>query len=329
MAEMSSEGGDVLGSDVLGGDVLAQHLITIVEQRLQKLVKSAKEAHAERSVDAVHELRVASRRLRAFVLTFRDEIGRKTRSRLEKRLRRVTKAVGALRDLDVLAALVQQRSASASTELERASLEHLLELLDERRLLAAPRAEKRLRKLDLDALSALVRSAAREVVDGLAAEEGQREYARTLLERRILAAAEQEPPRDGADHSEEPYSEQSYSEQSYSEQLHQLRLALKQLRYSLELLEPVLGAPFAALYARAESLQELLGKHHDLTVLGAIIAEQSDDLARKNRPTLAAGLQLADRALRAERQALLQRFLSRGFQCDWWLSELSRALEQA
>jgi CHAD domain-containing protein len=311
---------DVSSTD---GGALAKHLSTLIEQRLQKLVKSAKESHAERSVDAVHELRVASRRLRAFVLGFSDAIGRKTRSRLEKRLRRVTKSVAALRDLDVLVELVQQRSAGASSELERASLEHLLESLDERRSAVAPKAERRLRKLDLDALSELVRRAASELVAGLEPEESQRAYARALLERLIHAAAEQEPPRDGAEHPEP-----LLSEPLLSEQLHQLRLALKQLRYSLELLEPVLGEPFAEMYARAESLQELLGRHHDLTVLGALIVEQSDELARKDRPTLAAGLQLAASALGAERQAVLERFLSRGFQTDWWLKELSRALEQ-
>ncbi|MEY4548847.1 MAG: hypothetical protein RL685_5042 [Pseudomonadota bacterium] len=300
------------------GEALAEHLSTLVEQRLQKLVRSATEPQAERSVDTVHELRVASRRLRAFVLTFSDAIGRKTRSRLEKKLRRVTKSVAALRDLDVLSALVQQRSAGASSDVERAALEHLLEALAERRSVAAPKAAKRLRELDLDALSALVRSAAREVVGGLSPEEGQRVYARALLERLILAAAEQEPPRDGAEHAE----------QLHAEQLHQLRLALKQLRYALEFLEPVLGAQFLTLYARAETLQERLGTHHDLTVLGALLAERGDELARKNRPTLAAGLQLADSALKAERQLVLERFQSRGFQRDWWLGELSLALSQ-
>ncbi|MEY2931903.1 MAG: hypothetical protein RL033_2652 [Pseudomonadota bacterium] len=295
------------------GGALAEHLGTLVEQRLQKLVRSAKEPHAERSVDTVHELRVASRRLRAFVLTFSEAIGRKPRARLEKKLRRVTKSVAALRDLDVLAALVQERSAAASSDLERAALEHLLESLAERRAAAAPRAAKRLRELDLDALSELVRSAAREVVGGLSPEEGQPAYARALLERLVLAAAEQEPPRDGAEHAE---------------QLHQLRLALKQVRYTLELLEPVLGAQFVTLYARAETLQERLGTHHDLTVLGALIAERREELAHRDRPTLAAGLQLADSALKAERQAVLERFQSRGFQRDWWLAELSLALAQ-
>jgi CHAD domain-containing protein len=292
--------------------LLAAHLSRILEQRLQKLVKSVKASYVERSVDTVHDLRVASRRLRAFGITFGDGLGDKARARLEKQLKRLTKVVGGLRDLDVLVALLEQRAAAAMSDLERASLEHLLETLDERRSLAAARAETRLRKLDLDALSELVRSAGREVLAGLAPEAAQRAYARTLLERLILAAAEQEPPRDGVEHAE---------------QLHALRIAIKQLRYALEFLEPVLGGHFATLYARAEALQELLGMHHDFTVLGQIVMERSQHLAVRSRPALAVGLQRAGAALLVERQAVLARFESRGFERDWWREQLSLALE--
>ena len=291
---------------------LARHLRTIIEQRLQKLINSLRDSYVERSVETVHDLRVASRRLRAFGVTFSDGLGQKTRSRLEKKLKRLTKTVAALRDLDVLVALVETRTARATSDLERASLEHLLETLDERRSRAAARAETRLQKLDAEALSALVRRAAREVIAGLLPDEGQRAYARDLLQRLILDAAEQEPPRDGAEHSE---------------QLHRLRIAIKELRYALEFFEPVLGAHFGSLYARAEALQELLGTHHDLTVLGEIVVQRGDDLARRNRPALSAGLQLAGAALMAERQAVLERFRARGFERDWWQNELKVALE--
>src|SRR6187397_2446234 len=90
-----------------GNESLAAHLSARVEQRLQTLSKSLRESYTERSIDTVHDLRVASRRLRAFVLVFRDVLGEKAHARLEKKLKRVTKAVGALRDLDVLIGLVE------------------------------------------------------------------------------------------------------------------------------------------------------------------------------------------------------------------------------
>ena len=292
---------------------LATHLSAGVEHRLQKLVKSLKDSYGERSVDTVHDLRVASRRLRAFGVTFSDVLGQKTCSRLERKLKRVTRAVGALRDLDVLIALADQRRIGAASDLERAALEHLLETLEERRCVAATKAETRLQELDTGALCRLVRRAARDVIAGLLPEDDQRAHARALLERMIFDAAEQEPPQDGAEHAE---------------QLHLLRIAIKEIRYALEFFEPVLGAHFGILYARAEALQELLGTHHDLMVLGEIVAERGDELARRNRPALAAGLQLTGAALAADRRAVLERFRGRGFDRDWWRKELQLAFER-
>lgn len=292
--------------------LLARHLSSGIEQRLQGLVKALEDSLGERSVDTVHDLRVASRRLRAFGVTFSELLGPKTRSRLEGTLKRVTKAVGALRDLDVLVALLEERSAGAASELERAALEHLLETLDQRRSMVETKAAARLRELDTGELCRLVRRALRDVIAGLLPDEGERAYARTVLERLILDAAVQEPPRDGAEHAE---------------QLHRLRIDVKELRYAFELFEPVLGAHFGILHQRAASLQELLGTHHDLTVLGETLVERREQLAHRNRPALSAGLQLAGAALMAERRALVERFQSTGFDPDWWREKLNQALQ--
>jgi len=294
------------------GGPLAAHLSTRVEQRLQKLSKSVQKSYTERSIDTVHELRVASRRLRAFVLVFKDVLGEKVQARLEKELKRVTKAVGALRDLDVLVGLVEGRLARADSELERAAIEHLLEHLEQRRSEVATASEARLKDLDTGGLSRRVRRAARDVIAGLSPADAQRAYARTLLEGLILDAAQRELPAAGAE---------------LAEQLHRLRIDIKEIRYALELFEPLLGEHFGPLYERATALQELLGTHHDLTVLGEIETERAADLAHRNRATLSAGLQLAGAALAAEQQAVLVRFQERGFDSNWWRDELKQALE--
>jgi hypothetical protein len=74
-------------------------------------------------------------------------------------------------------------------------------------------------------------------------------------------------------------------------------------------------------------LQELLGTHHDLTVLGELMTELAADLARKHRLALSAGLQSAGAALAADQQAVLLRYQQTGFDAGWWRDELKRALE--
>src|SRR5690606_5306825 len=103
-----------------------------------------KQARRARGVEAVHDLRVASRRLRGFGVTFEAWLPAKTRRRLEKRLKRGTRGAGPLRDLDVQLELLKARRVAASVELEQAALEHLLEQLEARRERCLRRAERRL-----------------------------------------------------------------------------------------------------------------------------------------------------------------------------------------
>lgn len=290
---------------------LADHLSAVVERRLAQLIQSLAASHEPHSTETVHDLRVASRRLRAFGVTFGGLMGDKLSRRLEKKLRRVTRAAGGLRDLDVQVGLLEERVAVASNELERACLEHLLERLDDGRAAVAARAEKRLHKLDQDALSRLVTRAGSAVTEGLPTVEGQRDYARTLLQRLITSAAE---PMLDTERAEDP------------ERLHRLRIQCKEIRYALEFFEPLLGSHFQLLEERATRLQDLLGKVHDLITLEELLAEHAGQLERKGRHTLRAGAEHAVEALRAQRAVLVERFHVRGFDPDGWRAALDEAL---
>ena len=110
-----------------------------------------------------------------------------------------------------------------------------------------------------------------------------------------------------------------------SERLHRLRIDLKELRYALELFEPVLGSRYSALYERAAELQEVLGAYHDLVTLAEVIGERSEVLRSRRRGVLARGLCAVAEALSAEREAVLARFLKQGFDVDAWRDTLRRA----
>jgi CHAD domain-containing protein len=279
-----------------------QHLRSILHKRLDQLAEALQHARRSQDVEAVHDLRVASRRLRAFGVTFRELIPDKTRRRLEKKLKRVARAVGPLRDLDVQLELVAGRLGALSSELDRAALEHLLEHLELRRTQGMRRAERRLEAVELDAISRLLNRAARAVIDGLSERDAEA-YALSLLEELLADATEQVPP---ADSPEDP------------EKLHRLRIDIKELRYALELFEPLLGASFEALHARAVALQEVLGAYHDLVTLAEVVGERSAELRRRKRDALARGLDSAFEALTAERSAVLARFRQQGFDPAGW-----------
>jgi CHAD domain-containing protein len=287
---------------------LDRHLRSLLDKRLDQLADALQGSRRAPGVESVHDLRVASRRLRAFAGTFRDLLGDEMRRRLEKKLKRVTRAVGALRDLDVQLELLERRLVATSQELDRAALEHLLEHLALPRMKAVRRAERRLDRLDVQAISRQVRRALRAVMSGLS-DRAPEAYALSMLEGLVAAAADQMPPPGSA---EDP------------ERLHRLRIDLKQLRYALELFEPVLGSKFQVLHARATTLQEVLGAYHDLVTLTEVVGERRAELRTRQRDALVRGLDAVAAALSAEREMVLSRFGPQGFDADGWRDTLQQ-----
>lgn len=292
---------------------LGTHLGSMIDGRLHKLGRSLKAAYAERSVDAVHDLRVVSRRLRAFGVTFEDVLASKRRRQLRDSLRRVAKAVGAVRDRDVQIALIADRAQHSSHALERAGADYLLELFHARRARSASKAKKRLAHLDVDSVSRHVRRAARDVLEQFLPSTGQRAYAHALMDRLVREAAVQ-APRD--------------LENERVDELHRLRIDIKELRYALELFEPLLGERFRPLHERATQLQDALGKHRDLFVLCEALGAERFALAERGRHGLAESVAAVEAALVAERRAAFEQFREHGFDPKWWHQELALALRE-
>lgn len=289
---------------------LGEHLGSIIEGRLRKLTRSLEAAYAERSVDAVHDLRVVSRRLRAFGVAFQDVLEEQSLERLRRSLRRVARAVGSLRDQDVQIALIAARAEHPSSDLERAGADYLLEQLDAQRERSSRKAKKRLGRLDVESVSRHVRRAARDVLEQFLPRAGQRVYTHALLERLVRDASEQLPG--GIDGER-------------VDALHRLRIDVKQLRYALELFEPLLGEHFAALNERATQLQETLGSHRDLYASGEALAAMRADLEARGRSGLAACVGAVEASLAAERRAVFERFCRQGFDPRWWHQAFARA----
>lgn len=111
------------------GSHLEAHLRKTLQLQLKRLRNNWSFAEAESPVDAVHDLRVAARRLRAFSDVIAHALGAKAAQRFVRRLRKVTRALGELRNADVLIGLVERYLARAHGDRERASLEHFLECL--------------------------------------------------------------------------------------------------------------------------------------------------------------------------------------------------------
>lgn len=216
--------------------------------------------------EALHDFRVALRRLRTLLRAFRPELGDAVPKRLQRRLRDLTRATTAARDAEVQLTWVRAQRGEVG---RRPGLSWFVTRLADRRDRAYADVREHVvpafRQLERRVRRGLNHAAAPAGPAGplfaAAAARGIRDQA-TALEQELAAAR---APRD-------------------VDAIHRARIAAKRLRYLLESLAGD-GALAAALVDRLKALQDLLGELHDLQVLseelGDAVADAAAERARR------------------------------------------------
>jgi CHAD domain-containing protein len=200
----------------------------------------------------LHQLRVATRRLRAFLRAGRPLLDAEWAEALRAELAWLGGALGPVRDLDVL---VEHLHSDATTlpPAEQKALEGLFAALDAERerdreaMIEAIRSERYLRLLDAleSAAGAPMLVASDVTLAAVAAAEFRK------LEKAVKAL-----PPDPTD-----------------DELHGVRIRGKRARYAAELATPVVGKPALRFVERAKAFQDLVGAHQDAVVAEARIRE--------------------------------------------------------
>jgi len=253
----------------------------VARQRVDALVCQAPLARAG-EVEAVHEARVASRRLREFLPLLVPASGREADVRpLRRQARAVTRALGPVRELDVslltLARLTGHEPADAG------AAAHV------RRALEAARSDA------LTGLDAVLAPGAlddlRHGVVGAASPFGGRAARRTC----VVSLARRLAARTAAAATALDATGALYA----ADRLHRARIALKQWRYALELAESCAGYRLRGTIRRLKGVQDILGDLHDNEVLAGRIRDLASGLAdRRVRDALAALIRRLDEGVR-------------------------------
>ena len=201
----------------------------------------------------VHQARVASRRLREAVPVLAGMLKNSKAGKASRKIRRLTQALGCVRELDVTLHLLDE--LAASDDFSRAALQdvrlHVIEEREQKREIML----SRLADVDLEKLKRRLASVGEAVGTDATGAWRQVLGTRLLKRARMLAVA--------VDQAGQLYS---------PEHLHQVRIASKKLRYALELAADS-GVPGAAPHVRAlKRTQETLGRLHDLQVLQGHVA---------------------------------------------------------
>lgn len=263
-------------------------------KRWKSLASNEDPARRGEDIEALHDMRVASRRLRAALSVFAPYLPDKPARRAAKRLRSLTRLLGASREWDVHGEALARLHAAAARPDERAAIEHLLELVDARRGHERSAMSKQLDEVDLEKLGDKLRWLAGHVRSAGLPDDLPHAAAAALQALGADAYARTPELRD----RERP------------EELHAMRVAVKRFRYALELLEPAFQLGYDELIGRAKALQEILGRHHDHCLLEDMLTRTLSRLTEHGRATLAAGLLGPIERLRAERHERFREFVT-------------------
>lgn len=250
----------------------------LLSARAAPLFTIAAQTDIATDADAVHDLRVATRRVRETLRLVRAVYPAKPSSRWYRRMRRLTRALGRVREADVaLAGLGEVRTnlgdadalavalcigfvsgrrecevSALRDELEQAGLSRRRQTFE--RFVARPKA-----------------SSGRETMG---------EAARTEIAQRAREVADAMP---------------RALEPGNADDQHALRIDIKHLRYAYEIFAPAMGDEFDGRYRFLTRLQDALGDLHDAHVLDLLLGEPASALA-----AAVSGLGTADaRAARA------------------------------
>jgi CHAD domain-containing protein len=228
-----------------------------LQERLPALAKEIDGVRAAEDIEYVHRMRVASRRVRNALALFGADLPRKPYAVWRDELRRITRALGAARDTDVQIAWVQNFLQQDTAEAQRVGIERLLLRLRQQRAVAQSKVLKALDRLEdrrviadmNDTLQELLVHARVYEVESLPADLYRRatEAIHLRLEEFLTFAPHVPHP--------ERVSE-----------LHQMRIAAKHLRYTLEVFQPLYDRALRKPIKIVKEIQELLGEVHDCDV---------------------------------------------------------------
>lgn len=209
----------------------------------------------------VHQARVASRRLREVLPVVGGPAALVMRAR--RAVRDVTRALGPVRELDV--SLLVYATVAASSPLSPAADTALRRLIVGRRATAMRIARAALTPARQARLWTALEALSQAMPDDRAAR-------RRVVGARVTARAGR--VQEALRHLGTMYS---------PERLHAVRIAVKQLRYALEVAGAVRWGATAAHRRDLRAAQDLLGQAHDLHVLGEFVREAATRLVTRSR----------------------------------------------
>jgi len=226
-------------------------------QRLGQMREQIAPVRKANDIEAVHQMRVASRRLRAALAIFLDALPKGKAKRWRKQVRKVTSALGAARDADVQIDFVDKVLEQTDDHKLHAGLKRLKLRLSQRRDRMQSKVDAAMDELERSALfTTMPRDLHAINVEAQMAgvdeqSDALRRHARCVIQRRL---------------EELLAYEQFVNQPHMTEPLHEMRIAAKRLRYTMEVFAPVYAGQLDRPLKHIKRVQSQLGDLHDMDV---------------------------------------------------------------
>ena len=241
--------------EILATDPMAEAGRKLFARQIRRMKSYQDGSRTGEDIESVHQMRVAIRRLRSLINLIAPHYRPKSLTKYSRGLRRIARALGAIRDLDVLIVDLQDFNETLPAESQPA-MAAVIDVLDHSR----SKHRQRLNTLfDSKGYRRFLRDFSRLCKKpGRGTAKLRNEQAPHQVRHVLPLLLHERLARVKAYDTVLPASEDTT--------LHALRVEFKQLRYALEHFRPLLGSAAGRFVQQVKAMQEILGRIQDIAV---------------------------------------------------------------
>ena len=227
--------------------IISKYLKHFVQERNDVL-------YAGGNIEPVHRMRVASRRLRAALSFFKTILPGKKTELWKKEISRIGQVLGRARELDVHIAFLQAAKQGLRRDSYIVNIEAMIKSLKNKRSRAQKQIERILAGFELEKNLPGLKVCLRALSSGANKQLNDRFYLHrnAVIQKRLDRLLE--------------FTPYVFKLQSIHK-LHQMRIAAKNLRYTLEIIRPWHGVRIDKYIRSSRDIQDVLGDVHELDAL--------------------------------------------------------------
>ena len=237
-----------------------------LRKQASRLTKQIKLVGAEGQLEVIHQARVAARRLTAAFCAFAPHLPRKKAKRWRRDISRAVKRLGAARDKDVQIVFLRKVLKKTPDRTLRPGIRRLMVRIRQERHALQPKVVKAAGKLRKSGTLKAIRRRADAMLASLPPEGA------TIQTPAVFAARQQilkSLDRVVA------YESCLFNPAGIA-QHHEMRIAAKELRYTMELFRPAYEGDLDGSLAATKKLQDMLGDLHDCDAWGQLLPDFLD-----------------------------------------------------